>query len=866
MPRGKEQYDDDDWDDGYDDDDYDEDEDDYDEYEEAGRLQAKSQKGGKQQPQPAKQPQAKQPQAKQSAQQKSQQKQPGGKAGSKSPATTPSKAENPPTDAPVSGGSAAKGGSAATGGGAGGTWRCAACTFDNPPLFLACDVCSAAKPAQQGTHTEGPRGRERHQAHQSPLRPQPHTRSSTESERESDPTKGISLNQVHLPQVPPLGLNSRSSLPQVSPLGASLAAPAPRCRRKQGHGRVSRGSAEAGRGACVLLQQSSEGQKPLGVLPLARVPWVLKAAGEMRIEPFDFSTLSPDDAIQSALKGGHVAPRAVATSAAVPASSAATAAVKNANSSSRASSSASPAADVAAGVGKMQIAEGSKKEASPSASRAGTTVTTATAATAAAVGGEGGGEGKGGEGKGGEDEEARRRRALEAYEAEGWIKEGMEGGDGKPTLHLIVLGHVDAGKSTIMGHLLHKLGRVSNKEMHRVQRDAANQGKGSFAFAWVLDESSEERARGVTMSVAMSRFETPKLNVVLLDAPGHRDLVPSMIAGTAQADAALLVIDATPGAFEAGMGGGQGGEDVGQSKEHAQIARSLGVEQLCVVVNKMDATGFEQGEFERIKGVLGPFLTRQCGFRDGAVRWVPLSGLQGENLDSAPTDDRLKNWYTGPTLLEAVDSFSPPPRALNRPLRLAIAEVLRTRGLGQAGVAGKLECGAMRAGTKVLVMPGAAVATVKALERDESPVAAAWAGESVDVGLQGVEANQLLPGGVLCHPDYPIPVATRVEARLLTLDLKIPLLRGTNAILHAHAAKEACRVVALTAILDAKTGAVARAKPRAVGSNQSAVVELSLDRGVCLEAYPDFRAFGRITLREGGRTLAVGIVLRILAT
>ncbi|CAI7736685.1 unnamed protein product [Closterium sp. NIES-54] len=163
-------------------------------------------------------------------------------------------------------------------------------------------------------------------------------------------------------------------------------------------------------------------------------------------------------------------------------------------------------------------------------------------------------------------------------------------------------------------------------------------------------------------------------------------------------------------------------------------------------------------------------------------------------------------------------------------------------------------------------MPGAALATVKALERDESPVAAAWAGESVDVWLQGVEANQLLPGGVLCHPDFPIPVATRVEARLLTLDLKIPLLRGTNAILHAHAAKEACRIAALTAILDAKTGAVARAKPRAVGSNQSAIVELSLDRGVCLEAYSDFRAFGRIALREGGRTLAVGIIMRILAT
>ncbi|CAI7759911.1 unnamed protein product, partial [Closterium sp. NIES-53] len=238
--------------------------------------------------------------------------------------------------------------------------------------------------------------------------------------------------QAPLSHVPPLALGSR--LPQVSPLAASLAAPAPRCRRKKGHGRVSRGSAEAGKGACVL-QQSSAGQ-PLGVLPLARVPWVLKAAGEMRIGgPFDFSTPSPDDAIQSALKGGHVAPRAAATSAAVPASAAATAAAKSANSSgnSRASSSASLAADVAAaGVGKIQITEGRKKEASPSAGFS-TTATAATATAAAAGVGEGGGEGKGGE-----DEETRRRKALEAYEAEGWIKEGLEGGDGKANLHLIV--------------------------------------------------------------------------------------------------------------------------------------------------------------------------------------------------------------------------------------------------------------------------------------------------------------------------------------------------------------------------------------------------------------------------------------------
>lgn len=190
-----------------------------------------------------------------------------------------------------------------------------------------------------------------------------------------------------------------------------------------------------------------------------------------------------------------------------------------------------------------------------------------------------------------------------------------------------------------MGHLLQLLGHVSAKEMHRHTKESREKGKSSFAYAWVLDEGAEERARGVTMSVAVAHFETQSKQVVLLDAPGHRDFVPAMISGAAQADAAVLVVDAAPGALAAGMEG-RGPGDVGQTREHAQLARSLGVEQLLVAVNKMDVVGYEQGEFEAVRAALGPPL-RVWGFRDAAVRWLPLSGLEGQNLTEPASDPRL---------------------------------------------------------------------------------------------------------------------------------------------------------------------------------------------------------------------------------
>lgn len=165
-----------------------------------------------------------------------------------------------------------------------------------------------------------------------------------------------------------------------------------------------------------------------------------------------------------------------------------------------------------------------------------------------------------------------------------------------------------------------------------------NQGKGSFAYAWALDESTEERERGITMTVGVAYFDSKKYHVVVLDSPGHKDFVPNMISGATQADAAILVIDASVGAFETGMDNGKG-----QTQEHAQLIRSFGVDQIIVVINKMDAVDYSKERFDLIKQQLGTFL-RTCGFRDSLISWIPLSAMENQNLVAAPSDVRLLSW------------------------------------------------------------------------------------------------------------------------------------------------------------------------------------------------------------------------------
>ncbi|KAG2548010.1 HBS1-like protein [Panicum virgatum] len=383
----------------------------------------------------------------------------------------------------------------------------------------------------------------------------------------------------------------------------------------------------------------------------------------------------------------------------------------------------------------------------------------------------------------------------EEYKPEKWMLADQESGV-LSQLNLAIVGHVDSGKSTLSGRLLHLLGRISRKDMHKNEKESKEKGKGSFAFAWAMDESSEERERGVTMTVGVAYLETKKYRVVLLDSPGHKDFVPNMISGATQADAAILVVDA-------------------------------------------------------------------CNFKDSAITWIPLSAVENQNLIKPPSDARLTSWYQGFCLLDAIDSLQLPSRDVTKPLILPICDVIKSQSTGQLAAFGKLETGAIQNGSKVLVLPCRVEATVKNIERDTNSCSIARAGDNVAVSLQGIDGNQLIPGGVLCHPGFPVAVANRLELKILVLDIAIPILAGSQVEFHIHHVKEAAKVTKIIALLD-KTGKPSKSAPRFLKSKQNAVVQVTLDGAVCVQEFSKSRALGRAYLRLSGRTIAVGVVNRVI--
>ncbi|KAG5541086.1 hypothetical protein RHGRI_021088 [Rhododendron griersonianum] len=363
------------------------------------------------------------------------------------------------------------------------------------------------------------------------------------------------------------------------------------------------------------------------------------------------------------------------------------------------------------------------------------------------------------------------------YKPEKWmLPEPVE--DRLTQLNLAIVGHVDSGKSTLSGRLLQLSGRISQKEMHKYEKEAKLQGKGSFAYAWALDESAEERERGITMTVAVAYFDSKRYHVVLLDSPGHKDFVPNMISGAAQADAAILVIDASVGSFEAGMD-----STGGQTREHAQLIRSFGADQIIVAINKMDVVEYSKERFDAIKLQVGTFL-RSCGFKDSSVSWVPLSAIENQKLVVAASDSRLLSWYKGPSLFGAIDSLRPPARDYSKPLVMPICDVIKLPPQGLVSACGKLEAGALRNGSKLEF--------------------------------------------------------------------------------HIHHAREAARVVKILSLLDSRTGKVTKKAPRCLLAKQSAVVEVALQEAVCVEEFSTCKALGRVFLRALGRTIAVGVVTRII--
>ncbi|XP_053680134.1 protein HBS1 [Anopheles nili] len=431
-----------------------------------------------------------------------------------------------------------------------------------------------------------------------------------------------------------------------------------------------------------------------------------------------------------------------------------------------------------------------------------------------------------------------------------------ERGTRKEHIHMVVIGHVDAGKSTLMGHLLYDTGNVSQRIMHKHEQESKKLGKLSFMYAWVLDETGEERERGITMDVGSTRFETANKEITLLDAPGHKDFIPNMISGANQADVALLVVDATRGEFETGF------EQGGQTREHALLVRSLGVSQLGVVVNKLDTVGWAKERFDEIVHKLKVFL-KQAGFRDADVTYVPCSGLTGENLVKEPTDLGLTQWYNGPTLLKVIDSFKTPERAIDKPFRLSVADIFKGTGSGFC-LSGRIESGMVCVNDKLLVCPSKEQAVVKNITIDELPQQTAFAGDQISLTLANIDVNNISVGYILSDIYHPVPLASRILARIVVFNIKVPITRGYPVLLHHQSLIEPATIRKLKAQLHKGTGEVLKKNPRCLGNNSCALVEIEFQRPVGMEKYADFKDLGRIMLRVEGVTIAAGLVTEIV--
>lgn len=443
-------------------------------------------------------------------------------------------------------------------------------------------------------------------------------------------------------------------------------------------------------------------------------------------------------------------------------------------------------------------------------------------------------------------------------------------GDAKISISLVIIGHVDAGKSTLTGRLLYDLGRIEARKRTQTDRASQKSGKGSFTWAWELDSGEEERDRGITIDIAQTVIPLPTRELVVLDAPGHKDFVPNMISGASQADCALLVVDATTGEFEAGFDKG------GQTREHLILVRSLGVQQLVVAVNKLDTVEWSKDRYNEIVESLSQFLV-QTGFHPSKTTFAPVAGFLGVNLVTRdiPEASRLSEWYSGPTLVELLEQLEPPGRAVEAPFRFPVTNVFRGQTAVSSGyaVSGTICSGLIQVGEVVRVVPGDESAIIKLIERDGETMLWAAAGSNVHLYLTGIDSTHLSIGSVLCSPASPVPLASSIVAQVILFDIQTPLINGASVELFHHA-RNVPATITLLESLDRVTGVVLKAKPRVLTKGMSGKIRITIRAGsisetaglasfsrLPVETFKTNKDMGRVLLRRDGETIAAGIIL-----
>jgi elongation factor 1-alpha len=431
----------------------------------------------------------------------------------------------------------------------------------------------------------------------------------------------------------------------------------------------------------------------------------------------------------------------------------------------------------------------------------------------------------------------------------------------KPHVNLVVIGHVDAGKSTTTGHLIYLCGGIDKRTIEKFEKEAAEMGKSSFKFAWVLDQLKAERERGITIDISLWKFETEKYYYTIIDAPGHRDFIKNMITGTSQADVAMLTIAAAQGEFEAGYAKN------GQTREHALLAYTLGVKQMIVSINKMDekTVAWSEKRYDEIREEVTKYLAK-VGYKVGKTKddcpipFIPISGWLGDNMI-----ERSKNtpWYSGMTLLEALDKVEPPKRPSDRPLRLPLQDVYKIGGIGTVPV-GRVETGILKPGMELCFAPYALISEVKSVEMHHTALEQAIPGDNVGFNVK-ISVKDLKRGYVASDSKSdPAKGCDTFSAQVIVLNHPNEIKAGYTPVLDCHTAHIACKFKELTEKIDKRTGAKMEDKPQAVKSGEAAMVTMIPTKPMVVESFKDYAPLGRFAVRDMRQTVAVGIIKSVV--
>lgn len=407
----------------------------------------------------------------------------------------------------------------------------------------------------------------------------------------------------------------------------------------------------------------------------------------------------------------------------------------------------------------------------------------------------------------------------------------------KPRLNVIFIGHIDHGKSTTVGRLMYDTKNLSEQDYRKLQAIAEEKGKSTFAFAYLMDITKEERDRGVTIDVNYKKLDTDKFSFTIIDAPGHQDYVKNMITGTAQSDAAVLVIAAKDGIMA-------------QTKEHAYLAQVMGIKQVVVAINKMDEINYSEEGFKKLKADVATLFKGK--FKDDQYVVIPISAWNGENI--VKPSPKMP-WYKGPCLIEAMNNFKAAEVLTDKPLRLPIQDVYSIKGVGMVPV-GRVETGILRPNDKIIIMPEEIVTQVKSIEEHHEPLPEALPGDNIGFNIKNVEKGAIKRGSVVGHETNPPTVAEEFTAQIVVLNHPTAITAGYTPVFHIHTAQMSCTIVELIK----KVAPTVEEAPKFLKTGDAAVVRIKPTQPLVCETFKEFPQLGRFAIRDMGKTVAAGVI------